>query len=255
MIKAKHAGLFFLSLALVWEAVARSGYFPSYLFPSLVDIAWAFWDGLSSGAFVMAVLMSLKRLFSGYLLALLIGTGFGLGMAQRQWMDNSFGLFFKGLSALPSVCWLPLALLWFGLGDMAILFVVFMGSLASASLGVQDAVMQVPPILLRAGKNLGAQSPLRLAVDVLLPAALIGIVAAYRQAWSLAWRSLMAAELLFSTPGLGQQLAEGRELSDMPKVLAVILLILIVGLAVESLLYTPFQRNLTRRYGLSRDGH
>lgn len=249
MKKAFQATVFFLLLALVWEAVARFGGLPPYLFPPLRDIALTFRDGFVEGSYPLAVLLSLKRLLVGYGLALLVGTALGVGIARLQVIENTFGVLVTGMGSMPSICWLPLSLLWFGFGDTAILFVVFMGALGAATLGVADAIRQVPPLLLRAGHNLGARG-LKMATDVLLPAALVGIVSGYRQAWSLAWRSLMAAELLFSTPGLGNELQMGRDLNDMSRVLSVIVLILVVGIALEAAVYSPLQKKLARRYGL-----
>ncbi len=252
MKRGLQAAAFFVALALAWEAVARFGGFPPYLFPPLKDIALTFRDGLVSGAYGISVLLSLKRLVLGYVLALAVGTLTGVAIARVKLVENTLGVFVTALGSMPSICWLPLALLWFGLGDGAILFVVFMGAIGACTLGVADAIRQVPPILLQAGHNLGARG-VRMATDVLLPAALAGIVTGYRQAWSFAWRSLMAAELLFSTPGLGNELQMGRDLNDMARVMSVILLILLVGVVVEAVVYAPIQKSLARRYGLA--GH
>jgi NitT/TauT family transport system permease protein len=156
-----------------------------------------------------------------------------------------------GLQALPSICWLPLALLWFGLGEKAILFVVVMGALLSIALATADGVRNTSPLYLRAARTMGAEG-LRLYRRVVLPAALPGILSGMKLGWSFAWRSLMAGELLYISLGLGQALAMGRELNKMSQVVSVMVVIIAIGLVIDQLVFRPTERRVRERWGLIR---
>ncbi len=154
-----------------------------------------------------------------------------------------------GLQALPSICWLPLAILWFGLSEAAIVFVVVMGSLLAIAIASEDGVNQIDPLLLRQARALGVRRA-RLYTKVLLPGALPGIVTGLKLGWSFAWRALMAGELLFVSGGLGQLLHVGRELLDVSQVIAVMAAIVLVGVLVDRLLFQTVELRIRRRWGL-----
>jgi NitT/TauT family transport system permease protein len=154
------------------------------------------------------------------------------------------------LQSLPSICWWPLALLWFGLSQNAILFVVVMGSLLSVTLAMEDGRKQMPKIYGMAGRNLGA-SGFQLFWHVLLPASLPFIVSGLKQGWAFAWRSLITAEMLYLSLGLGQVLMMGRDLNDMSAVIAVMILIIAIGYAVDGVVFKSMERHLQRQWGLT----
>ena len=153
--------------------------------------------------------------------------------------------------SLPSICWLPLALLWFGLSERAILFVVVMGSLLSITIATEGAVRAVPPLYIRAARTMGSKR-LRLFTRVILPASLPGIMTGLKLGWTFAWRSLMAGELLFVAGGLGQLLTLGRELGDMAQVISVMVVIVALGLGCERLLFGWLDRRLRERWGFAQ---
>jgi NitT/TauT family transport system permease protein len=153
------------------------------------------------------------------------------------------------LQSLPSICWWPLALLWFGLNQNAILFVVVMGSLLSVTLAMEDGRKQMPKIYTMAGRNLGARG-FPLFWHVLLPASLPFIVSGLKQGWAFAWRSLITAEMLYMSLGLGQVLMMGRDLSNMNAVIAVMVLIIALGYAVDGLVFKTIEKRLQQRWGL-----
>jgi NitT/TauT family transport system permease protein len=154
-----------------------------------------------------------------------------------------------GLQALPSICWMPLAILWFGLSEVAILFVVVMGSLLAVAIATEDAVSGVDPVLLRAAGTLGIRGP-RFHLGVLLPAALPGVLTGLKLGWSFAWRALMAGELLFVAGGLGQLLQAGREILDAAQVIGVMASIVAIGIAVDQVLFRILELRVRRRWGL-----
>ncbi len=244
-------GVFYLALLAVWEGLARSGLWPGYLFPGPLTVLGALWDGLASGLFVRGALASLQRIVIGYLISLGIGTLLGLLLGRIRVLDETLGSLVMGLQALPSVCWLPLAILWLGLNERAILFVVVMGALFSITLGVESGVKNTPPHYVQAARNLGARGP-ALYTDVILPAALPAVLSGLKQGWSFAWRSLMAAELLYYTLSLGNLLQTGRDLNDAAQVMAVMVMIIAVGVAADQLVFTPLERRTRERWGLHR---
>ena len=146
------------------------------------------------------------------------------------------------------MCWLPFGLLWFGLSDAAILFVIVLGSALSVAIAIDAGCRHVPPLYIRAGRTMGARGA-TLYLRVVLPAALPEILTGMRLAWAFAWRSLMAGELLFVTGGLGHLLEVGRELGDMAQVVAIMLVIVVLGVATEQLLFARLQERLRVRWG------
>ena len=157
-----------------------------------------------------------------------------------------------GLQALPSICWLPLALLWFGLSETAILFVVVAGSLlVDHRRDGSRCVRNVPPLYVRAARTMGARGA-TLYLRVILPAALPAILSGMRLGWTFAWRSLMAGELLFVSGGLGQLLATGRELGDMARVMAVMVAIVTLGLVTEVLFFQRLDARVREVWGTDR---
>jgi NitT/TauT family transport system permease protein len=203
----------------------------------------------ADGRLLSAVARSLERLVQGYALSVAAGIPLGVAMARSRGLATVLRPAVLGLQALPSICWLPLAILWFGLSEAAILFVVVMGSLLSVAIATEDAVAGVDPVLLRAAGTLGIRG-LRFHAGVLLPAALPGILTGLKLGWSFAWRALMAGELLFVAGGLGQLLQNGREVLDASLVMAVMAVIVAIGMAVDRVLFRILELRVRRRWGL-----
>ena len=237
--------LFFLG----WSFLSKFGPWPPYLLPSPRLVAGALLQELRDGRLAYAVLISLRRLLVGYGLSVAFGIALGMLMARLGWLRAALRPIVTGLQALPSICWLPLALLWFGLSERAILFVVVMGSLLSVIIATEGAVRAVSPIYIRAARTMGARG-VRLYTRVILPAALPGIITGLRLGWTFAWRALMAGELLYVAGGLGQLLTLGRELNDMALVMAVMVVIVALGLSFERLVFNPIERHVRERWGL-----
>ena len=237
-------------MLLLWELASRAGPWPRYLFPGPAAVAGSLARMTADGRLGAAVLRSLARLAYGYVVAAAIGVPLGILMARLRWIQATLKPLVLGLQALPSICWLPLALLWFGLSERAIVFVVVMGSLLAIAIAAEDGVAAIDPLLLRASGVLGIRG-LRFYGGVLIPGALPGIVTGLKLGWSFAWRALMAGELLFVAGGLGQLLQEGRELLDVPQVMAVMLAIVAVGSVVDQVLFRLVEVRIRRRWGLA----
>jgi NitT/TauT family transport system permease protein len=242
---------FFVAIVAAWELLSRMKLWPEYLFPSPSGVARALALGFEDRTFLLGIAGSLRRLVLGYVIATVVGLVTGVLLARVRWLAATLGLLVMGLQALPSICWLPLALLWFGLSEAAILFVVVMGAVLSIAQATQDGVHNTPPIYTRAARNLGAQG-LQLYTSVIFPAALPSIVTGMKLGWSFAWRSLMAGELLYTLPGLGNLLMMGRELNDMRQVVAVMVVIIALGLVTDRFVFGVWERNVRERWGLGR---
>ena len=234
---------------LTWELLSRVGPWPPWLFPGPLAVAQSVAQMAGDGRLGTAIVRSLARLVQGYGASAALGVPLGIAMARSEVLRRAFRPIVLGLQALPSICWLPLAILWFGLSEPAILFVVVMGSLLAIAIATEDAVAGVDPVLLRAAGTLGILGP-RFHLGVLLPAALPGILTGLKLGWSFAWRALMAGELLFVAGGLGQLLQAGRELLDAAQVMAVMVAIVAIGVAVDQLLFRVLEVRVRRRWGL-----
>ena len=242
---------FYASLLAAWWVLAARQIWPPYLLPSPSDVGAFLWGAITDGTLASAAATSALRVLVGYGISLVLGTLLGFGLARVRVLDETLGAAVVGLQSLPSICWFPLALLWFGLNEKAVLFVVVMGALWSVTLAVRAGVRGLPPLLLRAARSLGARG-FALWQHVLLPAILPAFLSGMRQGWAFAWRSLMAAELLSQSlrTGVGHLLAAGRDFNDMPMVLGMIGVILAFGLVVDRVLFVPLERIVSRRWGV-----
>ncbi|WUD72557.1 ABC transporter permease [Streptomyces sp. NBC_00510] len=241
----------------VWQLAYHFELKPHYQLPSPAEVGRALQDKWLDGTLLGYVWTSLSRGALGFVASVAIGTPLGLLVARVRVVRAAIGPILSGLQSLPSVAWVPASIIWFGLSDATIYCVVLLGAVPSIANGLVAGVDQIPPLFLRAGRTIGATG-IHAVRHVLLPAALPGYLAGLKQGWAFSWRSLMAAELIATSPdlgvGLGQLLEQGRELSDMPSVLAAILLILIVGIGIELLVFAPLERSVLRSRGLFARG-
>ena len=239
---------FYVLVIMIWEVASRVGVWPRFLFPAPSEVLQTLLQGFADRTFIFGILASVRRILLGYSISLVAGVLLGLGISRNKLIAETIGSLILGLQTLPSICWLPLALLWFGLNESAIIFVVVMGALLSITTATESGIKNAPPLLIKAGQNMGARGP-RLLFEVIVPAALPSIITGMKQGWSFAWRSLMAGELLYGSVGLGNLLTVGRELNDMSQVLAVMLIIIVIGLCADYLVFTRLERGMRRRWG------
>ncbi|MDJ0355053.1 ABC transporter permease [Paenarthrobacter sp. PH39-S1] len=240
-------------LVLLWQLYIMLGHKRADLVPGPLDVAASLSALWGDGKLQGAVWTSVQRGFIGFVASALIATPIGLLIAQVRPLRTALGPLISGLQVLPSVAWVPAAIIWFGLSDATVYFVLLMGAVPSIINGLIAGVDQIPPQYRRMGQVLGA-GRWAMAVQIVLPAALPGYLAGLKQGWAFSWRSLMAAEIIAMGGsmgfGLGSLLQQGRDLSDMAVVMSAILLILIVGIAVELLIFAPLERRLLRGRGL-----
>ena len=246
---ARHA-IFYGVLIAIWAVLAKLKIWPPYVFPTPKGVAESLLAGFADHSFWIAIAVSMKRMLLGYSLSVVLGMVLGLGVASNKFLEETMGGLLVSLQSLPSICWLPLAVLWFGLTEKAIIFVVVMGSLLSVTIAMEAGRQQMPKIYGMAGRNLGARG-FKLFWYVLLPASLPFILSGLKQGWAFAWRSLISGEMIFVSLGLGQLLMMGRDLNDMSQVIAVMMLIIAIGYIVDGLVFKTIERRLQRKWGLA----
>jgi NitT/TauT family transport system permease protein len=237
----------------VWQLLVWAQVAPDYKLPSPAAV----WDEVEAswlqGTLLDYIWTSVSRGLLGFLLALAIGTPLGLLVARIGFVRAAIGPILSGLQSLPSVAWVPPAVIWLGLNDSMMYAVILLGAVPSIANGLVAGIDQIPPLFLRAGRTLGATG-LQGARHIVMPAALPGYLAGLKQGWAFSWRSLMAAEIIASSPdlgvGLGQLLENGRNNASMSQVFLAIFLILLVGIAIDLLIFSPLERRVLRGRGL-----
>ena len=243
---------FYAILFMIWEGLARAHIWESYVFPGPLEVAQSLFYLVQNGIFFAAVQLSISRLLGGYFISIAIGICLGLLIGLNRYVKETLGSLVSGLQAIPSICWIPLAIIWYGLTESAIFFVVIMGALFCIIVGVEAGVKNMPPVYLKAARNMGA-SGLNLAFGVVLPAALPSVVTGLRQGWAFAWRSLMAAELFnVARPSLGALLEISRANLDAPQLFAVMITILVLGILFDMVLFGPLERSIATRWGFDQ---
>jgi NitT/TauT family transport system permease protein len=246
--------LFFAALLFLWEMAVRAKIWSPVLLPAPAQVASYLKSGIMDGTLAKATAITMRRLLIGYFIGLAAGLPLGLLTARWNLFRDTIGTMALGLQTLPSVCWVPLALLWFGQTEAAMLFVVVMGTLWSVIIATETGVRNTPPIYRRAALTMGSKH-LHMWLKVILPAALPFIVSGMKQGWAFAWRSLMAAEIfvtILTGFGLGQLLHYGRELSAMDQVIAIMFVIVVIGLLADKIFFSPIEKFLHRRWGTSQ---
>lgn len=246
------AFIFFAALLALWHFGRE--FIPAnrrLLVPDPLDVWRYLAAATADGTLFEALWVTMKRLLLGYFAGVIIGVPLGLLTARSQWAADTIGVLGLGLQTLPSVCWVPLALLAFGQTESAMQFVVIMGTLWSVQISTDSGVRNVPPIYQRAAMTMGSRG-LHTWIKVILPASLPFIISGVKQGWAFAWRSLMAAEIfvtILTGFGLGQLLHYGRDLNAMDQVIGVMLVIVVIGLLADKILFSPWERFLHRRWG------
>lgn len=199
---------------------------------------------------LLAFFFSLRRILVSFTLALTLGIAGGLLLGRIFWLDRLLGSLIIALQSIPSVVWLPLALLWFGMGEGAIIFITSLGATWTMIINTSAGVKRIPPLIIKAAQTMGVKR-IQLFTRVIIPASVPAILTGMRLAWAFAWRALMAGELLSSGTGLGQVLMMGRNLADMSQILAVMVIIGATGVAVDGFIFRRLEERVHRRWGLT----
>jgi NitT/TauT family transport system permease protein len=234
----------------VWELVALSGW-KKYVFKGPGPVFSNLWNDALHGNLWSVIGATLQSAITGYALAIVIGTVIGMLVARIPPLRAAVGSIITGLQTMPSIAWVPFAIIIFGENSSAILFVVVLGAAPSIANGLITGVDYTPPLLLRAGKTMGLRG-FALYRYLVLPASLPAYVAGMKQGWAFAWRSLMAGELIVQIIGqfsIGQQLSVDQSNLDFTGATATIIVILIIGIVVDTL-FTKLDLGIRKRRGL-----
>ena len=237
----------------IWQLVVWSGWKPDYILPGPDQVFPALKDMLQDGTLTKAMSITLQRAVIGFGLALVIGSVIGALVGSVRFLRVAVGSFITGLQNMPSIAWFPLAIVLFQLSEAAILFVVVLGAAPSIANGLISGTDNIPPLLRRAGRVLGARG-LSMYRHVVLPAALPAFIGGMKQGWAFAWRSLLAGELLViikNKPSIGFTLTAARELTDYPRMMATMVVILVLGIVIDAVVFGTAERAVRRRWGLA----
>lgn len=246
--------LFLGLLLLLWQmiyllGVEALGLWKSYAFPSPCGVVVRFFELMADGSLLKAAGCSLLRGMTGYVLSVIIGSVLGFMIYHFDYLKRNLRPLIMGVQTLPSICWVPFSILWFGLTEKAILFVVIMGSAFSIGVALDNAISNVPPIYKKAALTMGA-SQRQLYMKVILPACLPELIAGMKQGWSFAWRALMAGEVMTTSISLGQTLITGRNMADINQVMLVMIVIVVIGILVDRLLFGRLEYHVRKKRGL-----
>ena len=241
--------IFFAGLFSGWYLIAKIAHIPSYILPSPVSIFESFYNGFLKGDYLLAIVSSLLRVLSGYFLALGIGIVTGLLLARYYLLDITFGKSILALQSIPSVAWVPLALLWFGITDKAVIFIIILEAVLPVALSTKNAMKNIPPNLIRAAQTLGSKG-IHLYKNVIIKAMIPELVTGLRLSWAFAWRALIAGELFICGSGIGQTLELGRSLADMAQVIAMITTIGFIGFLTENIFFGTIEKKIRVVWGL-----
>ena len=245
---------FYIGLIILWQLLYTMStswfdWVKPYAVPHPLGVLESLITLISGGTLQAAILSSMLRVIIGFLIACIIGTILGILIVKSSYLEHNFKPLVLGIQTLPSICWVPFAILWFGLNESAIIFVVVMGSAFSISLAVESGIKNVPPLYIKAAKTMGI-SQKKLYSKVIFPAALPSFISGLKQGWSFAWRALMSGEVMSAATGLGYTLMIGRDLADINQVMNVMLIIILIGIIIDKGIFTTLENHILRKRGL-----
>lgn len=251
--KIMEKAVFFGVIVVVWQLLytvgtGALGIWKSYAMPSPLGVWECFLRLLGDGTLFSAIGSSLLRGFLGYVIAIAVGGCLGFLMNQIGYLQRNLRPLIMGIQTLPSICWVPFSILWFGLTEQAIIFVVVMGSAFSMSVAVDNAIRNVPAIYKKAALTMGADKK-QLYWKVILPASLPELISGLKQGWSFAWRALMSGEVMTTCIGLGQTLITGRNLADINQVMFVMIVIVLVGIFIDQTIFRGLEKWVYHKRG------
>ncbi len=240
---------FFIILVTVWQAISMADVWPNNIFPSPYEVGEDLVYMAADGSLFFGIGTSLMRLVVGLAIAITGGVILGIFMARVETVNQTIGSLVLGLQSIPSIAWVPLAILWFGLTDGGIIFVTAIGAIFAVTINTYTGVKNIDPHYIEAARNMGAKGT-QLITSVLIPAAFPYMISGFKQGWAFAWRGVIGAELLFSFLGLGFLLNVGRQLNDVSQVIAIMFVIMLIGMAVDGFIFKKIENKVMSRWGL-----
>ncbi|WP_210367019.1 ABC transporter permease [Bacillus sp. REN3] len=241
--------IFFLLLIVMWQgAVTIFSVSPS-LMPAPTDVYEAVVQGFADKTLIHDILASFRRLAIGLSLAIVIGGGLGVLLAKNKTADETLGTLVLALQSVPSIVWLPIAIMWFGLDESAVIFIVILGATLVMTINMRIGIKNVPPLYIKAAQTMGSTG-MDLFFKVIIPASIPYAVTGARLGWAFAWRALMAGEILSTGPGLGYTLKYASDFGNMSMVIGIMIIIGLIGTIVDMILFQRIEQSVIRRWGL-----
>ncbi|WP_407270964.1 ABC transporter permease [Radiobacillus sp. PE A8.2] len=241
--------IFFVIVLALWEMGSRVGLWPEIMLPPPTKVFTSLYVGISDLTLVYDLIASFRRLIIGLVISLLIGTSIGVLIAKSKTADDTIGSTLLAFQSVPSIVWLPLAIMWFGLNEQAVIFVVILGGTFVMALNVRTGIKNVSPLYVKAAQTMGSKG-IDLFFRVTVPASVPYFVTGSRLAWAFSWRALIAGELLTTGPGLGYTLRYAGDFGDMSLVIGVMIIIGVIGAIVDQLIFQRIEKSVARRWGL-----
>ena len=240
---------FYVLIIVVWQGIDSAEIWPDNIFPSPIEVGEDLLYGISDGSLFYGIATSMWRLVIGLSIAIGGGVLLGIFMARVETVNQTIGSLVLGLQSIPSVAWVPLAILWFGLSDSGIIFVTAIGAIFAVTINTYTGVKNIDPSFIEAARNMGAKGS-QLVTTILIPAAFPYMISGFKQGSAFAWRGVIGAELLFSFLGLGFLLNVGRQLNDVSQVIAMMLVIMGIGILIDGFVFKKLEDKVMTKWGL-----
>lgn len=242
--------IFIAMIAVIWEVTSRLSVLPDFMFPRLTQVLETLFNGLVNGQILAAIGKSMSRLLIGFAIAIVLGVIMGYLIWRYKLVEDTLGFLVTALQSIPSIVWFPLAIIWFGLNDFSILFIVTIGATWTMTVSATSGFRNVPTLYQRVAKTFGSTG-LHFIRTVIMPASVPQLLSGLRIAWAFSWRALMAGELLGSGGGLGQLLETGRSLGQMDLVISVMIIIAVIGTIMDNVVFLRLERSVQKKWGLA----
>lgn len=219
------------------------------MFPRFSQVMETLYNGIINGQITIAIAKSFSRLLIGFSIAIILGLIMGYLIWRYKFVEDTLGFVVTALQSIPSIVWFPLAIIWFGLNDFSILFIVTIGATWTMTVSATSGFKNVPQLYQRVAKTFGSKG-FHFIRTVILPASVPQLISGLRIAWAFSWRALMAGELLGASGGLGQLLESGRSLGQMDLVISVMIIIAVIGTIMDHVVFTRIERSVQTKWGL-----
>jgi NitT/TauT family transport system permease protein/taurine transport system permease protein len=239
----------FVALGLIWVVVVEATGVESRIFPQITEVAAAFADMWSSGDLALHVGASLRRVLIGSVVAVVTAIPFGIALGSSRVASVFFSPLLRFSVALAGIAWIPLATLWLGFGDRAVIFIVWNAMFFALTYNAMLGVQQIPTELLRAARSMGA-SRARMFMEVLVPGAMPAIVTGLRVGLGYGWRGMVAAEIIATNAGLGYSIFLAQRFFRTDIIITGMVIIGVLWLVTDRLLLAPLERRTIERWGM-----
>lgn len=241
--------IFFAVIIAFWYTGSKLEWWLPIILPSPDKVLEALVTGFQDKTLIYDLVASFKRLAIGLGISLVIGSALGVLLAKSKTADETIGTVVLALQSVPSIVWLPLAIMWFGMNEKAVIFVVVLGGTFVMTLNLRMGIKNISPLYIKAARTMGSTG-WDLFRRVIFPASIPYAVTGARLAWAFAWRALMAGELLSTGPGLGYTLRYASDFGNMALVIGVMIIIGVIGTIVDQIIFQRIEKSVLHRWGL-----